>query len=81
MMWSNISGATTKMHSTYRLLAPALPSDGGPEPNGKEPRKRKKKARLACDQCRLKRIGVSNLVLVYYTLAHRCLETTPRADN
>lgn len=69
------------MHSTYRLLAPAPPSDGSPEPNGKEPRRRKKKARLACDQCRLKRVGVSNLVLAYYSLAPHCLGITPRADN
>ncbi|KAJ8105530.1 hypothetical protein OPT61_g10119 [Boeremia exigua] len=43
------------MQPAFRQLAPA-PSGGNPEPSGSEPRKRKK-ARLACNHCRLKRIG------------------------
>ncbi|KAJ4988162.1 C6 transcription factor [Stagonosporopsis vannaccii] len=44
------------MQPAFRQLAPA-PPNGMPEPRGNEPRKRKKKARLACNHCRLKRIG------------------------
>lgn len=47
------------MQPVFRHLAPAPPG-GNPEPSGTEPQKRKKKARLACNQCRLKRIGVSD---------------------
>ncbi|KAF1926250.1 uncharacterized protein M421DRAFT_220820 [Didymella exigua CBS 183.55] len=44
------------MLPSFRPLAPAPP--GGPlEPSGSEPRKRKKKARLACNHCRVKRVG------------------------
>ncbi|KAF3049590.1 hypothetical protein E8E11_008967 [Didymella keratinophila] len=48
------------MQSVFRPLAPAPPGGppgGPPEPSSSEPRKRKKKARLACNHCRLKRIG------------------------
>lgn len=46
------------MQSVYRPLAPAPPG-GPPDHSGSEPRKRKKKARIACNHCRLKRVGVS----------------------
>lgn len=48
------------MQPSFRQLAPAPPNNN-PEPRDDEPRKRRKKARLACNHCRLKRIGVCML--------------------
>ncbi|KAH6643025.1 nitrate assimilation regulatory protein nirA [Boeremia exigua] len=53
---SDDPGVTAKMQPVFRQLAPA-PPHGNPEPSGSEPRKRKRKARLACNHCRLKRVG------------------------
>ncbi|KAF9691989.1 hypothetical protein EKO04_009947 [Ascochyta lentis] len=60
------------MPPALRPLAPAPPG-GHPEPSGSERRKRKKKARLACNHCRLKRIGCDGVRPECSRCLHACV--------